>query len=152
MVYLEGVAGTLLGVMAYELGGKFKLHTKLLCTFKIVCIGLILGLVVFRDSISYQDEMVYPYVFALLLLGIYYDNTQYRLPQLMENSILYLGKISYNIFLMHYGVCYLFSFYVGDNRLSYILPSYFIVIVMLAVLMERLSFLLTNRKKCGEMG
>ena len=143
----RGIAGTLLGVMAFELGGKCHLNAKLLRIFRAVCICLILALIVFRDSITYQDEAIYPFVFALLLWGIYYDEANYKIPQLLERLILYLGRISYNIFLLHYGVCHLLSQYAKDGKLSYIVPIYFVVTVLLAVLMDRFIYRVSHGKK-----
>lgn len=105
---LRGLAGVLIGVFFHEIGELLKNHRgnfiRLVLFF--LCGFAVLGLVIFRNRISYYDEMIYPYIFAIMISSIYYCKTKVSIPFLERISLLG-GKISYEIFLIHYGVCYL---------------------------------------------
>lgn len=115
----------LVGVSAYETGvvaGEGNQKCLALKCFKIMIpVLFILGLVIFSDNISYQDEILYPYIFACLINGLYFV-TKKPINVFLKKIILYFGQLSYFIFLFHYGVCYLFNMYIVKKEYIIILP------------------------------
>lgn len=107
---IRGLAGVTLGAECYVLFSewikKWRNITKLvLVMFAVLAIG---ALVFARNYISFSDEVIYPYVFAMLLVIVY---EREKKNKYLEKIFCYLGKISYGIFLVHYGVCKLLTYY-----------------------------------------
>lgn len=131
---LRALAGMLLGVLAYEVGYKTKnvwVDIKLLIA--LACILAIACLVIFCQHIDFYDEICYPYIFAVLVATIYFSPSK-KIPQKVESFLLYLGKISYCIYLLHYGVCHLLKIYIPGQSYSMCAPLYLIGVCTLGAI------------------
>lgn len=75
----------------------------------------------------------------MLLISIYFGKTKYAISITARNLFIYLGKISYTIFLMHYGICYIFLM----NKKKYsnweMASIYLIVVISVAIVMDWLE-------------
>lgn len=111
-------------------GGGFCICVKAICSI------LIIMLVIERNMITYNDELIYPYVFGMLLISIYYEKTRYEMFITVKNLFIYLGKISYTIFLMHYGICYIFLMNKKNNSNWKMASLYLIVVISVAIVMD----------------
>ena len=144
---LRGLAGMLVGAGAYIYGENVKDRLNkwnrviLLC----ICIIFIVGMVLFRDKISYSDEIIYPYVFSVLVALIYFRDKK-EIHHRIKNVILYLGKSSYNMFLLHYGICYLFSLFIPEKRYCLIAIVYLSIVIVSGLLLE-LLFNVVSKKE-----
>lgn len=138
---IRGIAGILIGVFAFEVGHYLKkrrreeIYQRFYCIGKWVSISAIISLVVFRDMISYYDEVVYPYVFAILIMSVYFKK-----PVFTDNKIcmicIFAGKISYNIFLLHYGICHLMKLYIPDYSYRDMGPIYILLIIACGIILD----------------
>lgn len=112
---LRGIAGMLIGVFAYEMINRLTEKHIWFSIFSIlIAVIAIIALVIFSDCISYQDEILYPYVFAFLICGLYVAKEKSKINAGIEKIILFLGNFSYYIFLSHYGVCYMMKIYMPN--------------------------------------
>ena len=96
-----------------------------------------------RNDISYYDEVMYPYVFAVCIGSIYVRTPKYSIVSL-ENIIIYLGKISLNIYVIHYGICYLMKTYFPKKKYGSMAIVYVVSVCVLAIMVE---FIITEFRK-----
>lgn len=139
---LRGLAGMTLGAESYIIVAEWcKRWNKRVR----LCVGMIAGFMIAamifaRDSISYSDEVIYPYVFAVLLSIIYSREEkviQNKISFFLDRILCYLGKMSYGVFLMHYGVCKLLAYYFpGKSYLVMMLICIGVSIILGAILMH----------------
>gem|GEM_PF-5266948 len=140
---LRAIAGMSLGIFAYSTincktgGGKESI------ILTIISLILMVGLVVCRNDISYYDEVMYPYVFAVCIGSIYVRTPKYSIVSL-ENIIIYLGKISLNIYVIHYGICYLMKTYFPEKKYGSMAIVYVVSVCVLAIMVE---FIITEFRK-----
>lgn len=133
---LRGIAGCLLGVAAYEIFRRKNIKYIYLIA-KMASIFLIIGLVVFRNEISYYDEVLYPFVFSILIASIYFTPS-INIKEGIKKKILYFGKISYNMYVSHYGICYLLKVWIPNISYLYIGIPYLIFCCVTAMLMQKI--------------
>lgn len=105
----------------------------------------VIGLVTCRDKISFSDELIYPYIFAILISLIYFRERK-CINKITENVVLYLGKISYNIFLLHYGVCYLFVIYIPGRDYLHSITLYCVIVIMSGIVLELMMNFISKLK------
>lgn len=118
----------------------------------LTCMLLIAALIVYRNSITYNDEILYPYVFAILLASVYNEPERLIKDTKIKKISLHLGKISYYIFLLHYGICYLIKIYMPGKRyltgISYYLLFVFAgenILQVMLVLINKVKLLLSKQ-------
>lgn len=141
----RGLAGVLVGAGAY-IYGKNKCSGALPGILGIPAIMAIAALVFFRDYISYRDELLYPYVFAVLIAVIFFRK-RHGIHAVIERGVLLLGKISYNIFLLHYGICYLFLQYYPGKAYGKTALLYMLAVLSMGLGMELLMAKLFRNKQ-----
>lgn len=132
---LRGIAGCLVGVAAFEIFSKLK-KKNIYIYFGAATIPFIMGLVIFSNEISYNDEILYPFIFSILIASIYFT-PQININGWTKNKILYLGKISYNLYVAHYGICYLLKVWIPNKRYLYIGIPYLLLCCVVAMLMQK---------------
>jgi peptidoglycan/LPS O-acetylase OafA/YrhL len=111
---------------AFALGGLFALFVKcqkLILTFLLIAVFLIIGMVTFRWSNGYYDftslgyppfmtgsyKAIWGYSMAYLIFAGVLVNIRQGIffPRIFNNKLLeYLGKISYGLYVYHFGVLY----------------------------------------------
>ena len=135
---LRGLAGMLVGIGGYIYGKEFILNMRKNIRYVLIsfCILGIITLVVLHERVSYQDEVLYPYTFAILIACCYFRNKRNMGLMIFENICIKFGGISYNIFLIHYGICYLFLIYLPKKEYFKIAPVYLIIVILMGLLME----------------
>ncbi|WP_312650398.1 acyltransferase family protein [Aminipila sp.] len=142
---LRGIAGLLVGIGAYYFGKyifiehKKDNHKSIRTIGVVLCIIFILLLVIISDKISYNDEVLYPYIFAILITCIYHRSVAITCK--IEKVILLSGRISYNIFVFHYGICYLFKYFTPDKPYRSIAVIFLIITLIFSILIEYIFIL-----------
>ncbi len=135
---LRGLAGMLLGVLAYEMVCYIR-SSKGGCSYcriiTLFCLIMISALVFWREHINFYDEVLYPYIFAVCIGSIYVEKAR-EINNKIEHIILFCGKISLNIFVIHYGICYLLKYYIPEKRYVVMAPIYITIVLFVACGME----------------
>ncbi len=140
----RGLAGTLIGAGGYIYGER--MHSKNVCrevqcefshyVLGIISVLAILGLVFVRNHLSFVDMIIYPYIFGIVLYIIFFREKR-EVPAIIESVFLKCGKISYMIFLIHYGLCYLFQKYYSGHQYSVTAIYYMLIVTIMAIIMNR---------------
>ncbi len=137
----RGIAGMLVGAGAYLYSEQKQVRGGIGKKDRMISLGIgciaIVALVWYRNSLSYSDEILYPYIFGMILRSIYFRERK-KVNTILEKVCLLLGKCSYHIFLIHYGVCYLLLRYMGGLQYSEIVPWYMIIIIGIGGIMSRI--------------
>ena len=143
---LRGIAGMTVGAECYIVINWIKNWNRYIRLFVGVVSVYTIGALIFaQDIISYSDEGIYPYVFATFL-GVVYSRQENK-SWIFENIFCYLGKISYGIFLVHYGVCKLLGYYLPGE--SYILMMLICIgiSISLGAVLTKLSYIIIQKCK-----
>lgn len=132
---LRALAGMSVGILAYNMSNCMKIVKKggiILTTGSLL---MILGLVLFRNSISYYDEVIYPYVFGICIGSIYARKIEDS-KVFWKKVIIYFGRISLNIYMLHYGVCYLMRICCPEINYRSIAGIYLLLVIIFAIVVE----------------
>ena len=81
------------------------------------------AMIVLRNHISYSDEVLYPYIFAVCIASIYIRKPMIEWKDLIKISI-FLGKISFYIYVTHYGICYMLKLLLPNRSYSLLLALF----------------------------
>ena len=117
-------------------------YQKLYRIGEVISIVAIISLVIFREMISFYDEVIYPYAFAILIMSVYFKKSVFTNKMICRMCI-FVGKISYNIYLIHYAVCYLMKLYLPDYSYKAIAPIYIFIVIAYGII---LNFILKKHK------
>lgn len=108
--------------------------------------AFVVFLVMGRDYIDSYDLIFYIFLFGLLLTALY--AWQRRVPERMNDVFRYLGKLSYPLFLFHYGMLILLKTYAPNMRYRYGVTMFMLMTLLAAavvlflqkVIRQRLNF------------
>lgn len=140
---LRAIAGMSVGILTYSISNCVKIRRGGGIILTIGSLLMMLGLILFRNNISYYDEVIYPYVFAICIGSIYKRKTEYS-SVFWKKAIIYFGRISLNIYVLHYGVCYLMKIYCPGKNYESIAGIYLLLVIAFAIVVE--IFLKTLKK------
>ena len=146
---IRALAGMSLGALCYLLITEIIRTNKpihlLLCICGLTSIPI---LVLFRDNISFSDLVIWPFLFGGLLSSLYIPfslsekKIKRKAKNIKLNSILCgLGKLSYPIFLFHYGLLIIMkNYYPNLSYKNMILFFVFFIMLIanLAILMQKI--------------
>lgn len=142
---IRGIAGISIGVFAFEVGHYLKNrrgYQKLYFIGEVIGIAAIISLVIFREMISFYDEIMYPYVFAILIMSVYFKKPVFANNMICRMCV-FAGKISYNVYLIHYAVCYLMKLYLSNYSYKAIAPFYIFIVIAYGII---LNFILKKKQ------
>jgi peptidoglycan/LPS O-acetylase OafA/YrhL len=142
---LRALGGMSLGALTYVVGYK-KINTvsnTKLVLINIFCIIGISSLIFLRNYIAHKDLLIYLPIFSLLILSAY-SMTNIINVNIIRWICMYLGKLSYSIFLIHYAICELLHHYLPDFAYLYMLVFYLSIVLILGIFLERFNFKLSK--------
>ncbi len=117
---LRGVAdmcaGALCAAVLLPFFRKIKQRRVIVAGVIIPCIFIVF-LIWGRDFISSYDLILYVFLFGFLITALY--AWQLRVPERINVMMLYLGRLSYPLFLFHYGMLILLKNYWPGVRYRY---------------------------------
>lgn len=93
----------------------------------------ILLLVIGRNQISFNDLILYIFLFAWLVVSIYSSSIQ--ISDRINDIVVYLGKLSYPIFLFHYGIIVLLKTYLPNLNYFLAVSTFSCMLLLAGVLM-----------------
>lgn len=141
---LRAIAGMSVGALAFICLNKVFacMQRKFLFVINSICIVLCMSLVIFKNQISFADLLIFVPIFAIIISITYINVTMNKEKSKKDKIYNYLGKLSYPVFLVHYGICELLHFYLKGFSYYQIIVPYIITIIILAIILKKLSFLL----------
>lgn len=142
---IRAMAGMSLGALCYFVFvGILESRNILRIGVEVCSIVLIFILVVFRDRLSFNDLIVYPFVFGGLISALY---TKTDVKSIEINTLFCsLGRLSYPIFLFHYGLIIVFKSCFPD-RLYSMSILFIIFILVIAAIIDVLENYMHKLKK-----
>lgn len=137
---LRGFADMSVGIMCAFVIVPYLKGRKMLWggVKSLILLTLILGmLTIFRNKMSYNDMVYICLLFGFLISGLYVlpAHTSDRISKWM----IYLGKLSYPIFLFHYGILLLFKEYLSGLDYKRGISLFVVSVVGIAVLVLQLE-------------
>lgn len=139
---LRALSGMSFGALTYIVFNKrINTFSKIKLSFiSIFCIIAISSLYFLKNYIKHTDLLIYLPIFSLLILSTY-SITDIININVIERLCIWLGKISYSVFIIHYGICELLRYY-NFKSLSYsrMLIIYISIVIIFGILLERINY------------
>ncbi len=130
---LRGAAGMSLGALAALAGVPYLKKAGAVIRgalgMFIIPAVVILLLVVFRNHLNFNDMLFVVLIFAFWIPDLH--TIEFDLKDSISNLMLFLGKMSYPIFLFHYGVLLMLKHFGPVYRYRYSICIYLAVIIMI---------------------
>lgn len=82
---------------------------------------------------------MYPYIYGIILYAAFFRKKG-EIAGIIEKILLKCGRISYPVFLLHYGMCHLFFKYYGGHGYGKTVLCYMIVVIVAAVIMDKVLY------------
>ena len=144
---IRALGGISVGVITYVVIRVYleKLSTLLLNFIYAICSLCCVLLIVCRNNISYVDEIIYIPIFSLIIGAVYIKSQRNKIKyDLLNDIFIYLGNLSYPIYLIHYSILYLFKHYLEGIRYEIIILPILLVVILVSI---TLSFIVSLLKK-----
>lgn len=131
---VRGFAGMSLGVLAYDITGEKELKRNIQVNIIKIILFIFILYIMYRYGFDINDFTVIPAMFLLVILSYIQP---FVLPMFLRKIILYLGKISYWIYLLHLLVSlWLVNFI--PNKGKYMIIVFFIITIIFSVIMQEI--------------
>ncbi len=135
----RALAGILLGIVVYHLSKNLKnvslrLYQRIIITIIQTCLFTVIMYYIMKPMSNKQYDFIIVYLIALLVALAFSGQSLYG--KILNNKfIIYLGKLSMTIYLIHYSMILLFMQYHIKNATHinyYIYLSIYLVVVIIA--------------------
>lgn len=141
---IRALAGMSLGSLGF-LFFKNLFNKRKSIFFLILSIIFISTLITFKQYISYVDLLFYVFSFMILLVTLH--NLNIKAPSWIEKLGLFLGKISYPIFVFHYPVLVILNhYYPSQSYITMILYFILILLIIATIIIYSLRGLVYTKK------